>query len=45
MSDPVDPPIGVTIIGQHPGDKHTHTVIFLHGCEDYGSYLAHFFLR
>lgn len=43
MSDPVDPPSDATTIVNHSGDTHTHTVIFLHGREDYGSDLAQYF--
>lgn len=32
-----------TTIVEHLGSKHTHTVIFLHGREDFGSDLAQYF--
>ena len=34
------PPIETTTIVAPSGDKHTHTFIFLHGREDFGSYMA-----
>ncbi len=38
-----DTPSDVTTVITPLGSKHTHTVIFLHGREDFGSDLAQYF--